>query len=58
MEPMSFKIDQFIETIMMLAGNPERMNASAAEAETARSDYSVETIANQWEALFGLDKAD
>ena len=55
---MSFKIDQFIETIMMLARNPGRMNASAEEAETARSDYSVETIANQWEALFGLDKAD
>lgn len=51
-EPMSFDLAKFVSTVKKLATDDQLLAQSADVAETARNDYSVESITSLWEKLF------
>lgn len=51
-EPMSFDLEKFVSTVKKLATDEQLLADSADVAETARDDYSVESITTLWEKLF------
>lgn len=51
-EPMSFDLEKFVSTVKKLATDELLLTHSADVAETARDDYSVESITSLWEKLF------
>ena len=51
-EPMSFDLAKFVSTVKKLATDEQLLAQSADVAETARNDYSVESITSLWEKLF------
>ena len=52
MEPMCFDLAKFVSTVKKLATDEQLLAQSADVAETARNDYSVESITSLWEKLF------